>query len=115
MKNDKRQSDMFSKPGDVPFDFAKKHARRTDKATSHRAAKRASYRAGTHMDKIVEAMKAHPHPMNYEDIAVRANLRERQVWKRMSDLVRGGWVEPTIGGKDTASGCESTLWALCNE
>ena len=95
--------------------WADQHARRTDPETSHKAAKVISYKVGSHKAKILAAMGMYGVPMHFERIAEVANLKDQQVWKRLSDLEKDGKIRPTGKTRKTSSGCAARLWLLAQE
>jgi len=67
--------------------------RRTDPDTSVRAAIKAEKFAGEHHQMIISALWASGVPMASEQIADRIGLDHAAVWRRMSELERGGVIE----------------------
>jgi len=68
------------------------HARNTDPSTSHRAACSLQH-GGTHRAKIMAALEQEPG--TFEQIADRTGLSDSQVWRRLPDLQKLGFAEPT--------------------
>jgi len=97
--------------GELPF--AETHTRRSDPSTSYRSARRAEYRAGSHKAKILETMRNRP-PMNWEEIARIAGMKDSQVWKRLPDLEKDGMVIPMVEERKTSTGSPARLWKLAD-
>ena len=98
--------------------FAETHTRRDDPSTSYRAAERAKIRAGSHKAKILDAMRLYPQPMQFEEIASMAGLRDSQAWKRLPDLEKDGYIRPLDWSdappveRKTSTGADARLWVL---
>lgn len=96
-------------------DFPHTHARSTDPPTSLKAAELAEYRAGSHKAIILEAMTQSMKALHFEEIAALTGLKDSQVWKRLPDLERDGFLRPTKRERKTSSGANARLWTAVKE
>lgn len=78
-------------PIEETLDLWKAASRASDPATSHEAAERAPV-AG-HCRLVLEALRA--GPAGQTELARRCGLLPHEVNKRLADLKRNGWAEPT--------------------
>lgn len=87
-------------------------ARRTDPATSHRAAPE-EIKAGSAREKILLAAEGVCTPLTARELSVEAGLgHQRSPWKRVSELVKAGFLKPVGVGTDTESGAQATTYAI---
>lgn len=84
--------------------------RRTDPATSRRAAEHAVEFRGDHERRILEALGQGPGTK--DELAARCGLTEQQVARRRAGLLRSGLVALTGETKKTPSGCSAEVWRL---
>lgn len=96
--------------------------RKGDPSTSQKGALDVFPRSGTQRNRIVaalwnaESVKGDPHPMNHEDIRKAADFPVGTgVWKRMSELERGGWVNAYGQKKNKATGSYATSYILTDK
>ena len=86
-------------------------ARRTDPATSHRAAPE-EIKAGSAREKILLAAEK-ALPLTARELSVDAGLgHQRSPWKRVSELVKAGFLKPVGIGTDTESGAQATTYLI---
>lgn len=71
---------------------ARTRARRADPNTSKAAAKRAEKWASTHAG-IIHAALLDYWPMTFSEIARVSGLSESQVWRRLPEMQRAGYVD----------------------
>jgi len=83
-------------PGDteLPLDWPRSHARRTDPDTSHAAAQRVST-AASNCAALLRAFRAAPAGLTAEEAAAVAGIDPWAASKRVSDLVREELVSDT--------------------
>lgn len=87
-------------------------ARRTDPATSHRAAPE-EIKAGSAREKILLAAENISTPLTARELSFEAGLgHQRSPWKRVSELVKAGFLKPVGIGIDTGSGAKATTYAI---
>lgn len=87
-------------------------ARRTDPATSHRAAPE-EIKAGSAREKILLAAENFSTPLTARELSFEAGLgHQRSPWKRVSELVKAGFLKPVGIGIDTGSGAKATTYAI---
>lgn len=87
-------------------------ARRTDPATSHRAAPE-EIKAGSAREKILLAAEGVCTPLTARELSVKAGLgHQRSPWKRVSELVKAGFLKAVGVGIDTESGAQATTYAI---
>jgi hypothetical protein len=86
-------------------------ARRTDPATSHKAAARVAEFQGGHVDRILATLKRHG-PMTVDEIAKLSGLRSQQVNKRLPEMARAtpALVVPTGHERPSDSGHSERVW-----
>lgn len=94
------------------FDWTRTHARSTDPDTSKRAAALASIRAGSHKDRILEAMRYAQKPLSFEGVARATGLRESACWKRLSDLKNDGLIYVVDSDGKTAQGASCDRYGV---
>lgn len=70
-----------------------------------------SGRKKTHSERIYAAMLKHGAG-TYEQIATYANMQDRQVWKRLSELERDGMIFDSGRTATLSSGKEGTIWVV---
>lgn len=95
----------------MSFDFKYdpfKHARKSDPVTSHAAAKSAVKIAGSHRERILDALNVMDGSQS--DIAAATGLLPHQVNKRLADLQDDGLIEPTGYTKKGHAGREERIW-----
>ena len=86
-------------------------ARSTDPATSHRAAPE-EIKAGSAREKILLAAEK-ALPLTARELSVDAGLgHQRSPWKRVSELVKAGFLKPVGIGTDTESGAQATTYLI---
>lgn len=86
-------------------------ARNTDPATSHRAAPE-EIKAGSAREKILLAAEK-ALPLTARELSVDAGLgHQRSPWKRVSELVKAGFLKPVGIGTDTESGAQATTYLI---
>ena len=86
-------------------------ARNTDPATSHRAAPE-EIKAGSAREKILLAAEK-ALPLTARELSVDAGLgHQRSPWKRVSELVKAGFLTPVGIGTDTESGAQATTYLI---
>lgn len=81
------------------------NARRTDPATSHAAARTIRL---SHGQRLLEQFRACPQGLTSEQAALRANLFHVGYWKRVSDLLRDGKIQPLARDGHTVTEVAST-------
>jgi hypothetical protein len=87
-------------------------ARRTDPATSHRAAPE-EIKAGSAREKILLAAENTASPLTARELSYEAGLgHQRSPWKRVSELVKAGFLKAVGVGIDTESGAHATTYAI---
>lgn len=87
-------------------------ARRTDPATSHRAAPE-EIKAGSAREKILLAAENISTPLTARELSFEAGLgHQRSPWKRVSELVKAGFLKAVGVGIDTESGAQATTYAI---
>ena len=87
-------------------------ARRTDPATSHRAAPE-EIKAGSAREKILLAAENISTPLTARELSFEAGLgHQRSPWKRVSELVKADFLKPVGIGIDTESGAHATTYAI---
>lgn len=90
-------------------------ARRTDPATSHRAAPE-EIKAGSAREKILVAANGRSDeatPLTAREMVDAAGLgHQRSPWKRVSELVKAGFLEPMGVGTDMFTGRDATTYAI---
>ena len=75
--------------------FAHSHARTTDPATSHAAARQAVSLASAHQAKIMAYLRRiHPNGDIYEGIATATGLEPHAAARRLPELQQAGLAEP---------------------
>lgn len=90
-------------------------ARRTDPATSHRAAPE-EIKAGSAREKILLAAEGVYTPLTARELSVKAGLgHQRSPWKRVSELVKAGFLKPVGVGIDTESGASATTYSITSK
>lgn len=90
-------------------------ARRTDPATSHRAAPE-EIKAGSAREKILLAAEGVCTPLTARELSVKAGLgHQRSPWKRVSELVKAGFLKPVGVGIDTESGASATTYSITSK
>lgn len=85
------------------------HARRSDPITSHLAARKAEKFARGHAATILQCLKEHG-AQTIDMIAKRTSLTSVQVARRLPELQREGYAEPTGKLLPSASGCSEREW-----
>ena len=86
-------------------------ARNTDPATSHRAAPE-EIKAGSAREKILLAAEE-AQPLTARELSIKAGLgHQRSPWKRVSELVKAGFLKPVGIGTDTESGAQATTYLI---
>ncbi len=96
------QTDLFDPP----------RVRRTDPATSHAAAAKATGLAHAHQQRILNALRLALVPLGAEQIGVLTNLDAYAVRKRLPELQDQHLVEIAPGERKTLSGRAERLWRL---
>ena len=87
-------------------------ARRTDPATSHRAAPE-EIKSGSAREKILLAAENSASPLTARELSYKAGLgHQRSPWKRVSELVKAGFLKAVGVGIDTESGAQATTYAI---
>jgi predicted ArsR family transcriptional regulator len=86
------------------------HARNTDPGTSHAAAARIEPGAAKHRARIMRTLEIREG--TFEEIAERAQLRDSQVWRRLPDLEKLGFAEPTGEERLGKSGRWQRVWTV---
>lgn len=90
------------------------HARTSDPATSHIAAHALSDK--TTMMRTLLTTYAKVGPLTAEDAAEFAGYDPRDgAWKRVSDLKRNGWIEPTGATRPGSSGRPQQVCRITDE
>jgi len=89
------------------FDFPR--ARRSDPISSHMAAQKAEKFARGHAATILQCLKDHG-AQTIDMIAKRTSLTAVQVARRLPELQREGYTEPTGKLLPSASGCSEREW-----
>lgn len=90
-------------------------ARRTDPATSHRAAPE-EIKAGSAREKILLAAEGVCTPLTARELSVEAGLgHQRSPWKRVSELVKAGFLKAVGVGIDTESGASATTYSITSK
>lgn len=97
--------EMFQAPAQRPA------ARRTDPATSHVAAESAKDLRDRHQGVILACLKAHG-PLGKDGIAARTRLDGVQVCRRLTELQRAGYIEPTGATVPSTAGREERQWKV---
>ncbi len=93
-----------------PLDFsAPPRARRTDRETSHAAARSMVEGAAQHQRRIVAALRTHG-PMGRFAIASKTGMDPIAVARRMGELVANRLVELTDDHEETPSGRRGSVW-----
>lgn len=77
------------------------HARASDPVTSHAAAEAASYKAGSHKARLLDAYHQSATPLTDREAAVIAGLEETGYWKRCSDLRNDKMIAPVKASDGT--------------
>lgn len=90
-------------------DFATTHARATDPATSLAAAASVESASENLCGRILWALRRYG-PMTHPQIAGKLGLKDAQVWKRISDLVRDGRVRASGKTLPGVSGRLQNVW-----
>lgn len=91
---------------------AHEHARVSDMATSHAAARSMRIAATTYAARILADLRERG-PGNFSMIAARMQLAPAQVWRRLSDLKNAKLIEPTGTPLAGATGRKQTVWRAC--
>ena len=84
-------------------------ARKTDPATSKEAAERVREFFAGHAQKVLDCLKAHG-PQTPEQIGARIGLDPYAIRKRLPELERAGFAQPTGETAPTASGRSQRVW-----
>lgn len=96
----------------VMFDASTK-ARHDDPETSKEAAKSAKSLVEGHHSEIVQCLKD-CGPMGVDKIAQYADMDSSQVYRRMKELQKAGWVELTGNTVKADSGRQQREWSVTN-
>ena len=90
----------------------KKHARKNDPVTSHKASEAAGVLAHRHCYEIKKVLdEVYPRGLNFEEIASRVGFTQTtQVSRRMVDLERQGLAVRTGETSPTSSGRQAQIW-----
>lgn len=102
--NSEQQADLFS------FNPSTLH-RRTDPATSRKAAEAAVEFAGNHEDIIRECLRR-CGPLTADEIALKTPLDPVQVNRRLSGMKSKGLAHPTGEVRKSLSGRPERVWAV---
>lgn len=86
-------------------------ARRTDPATSHKAAARVKEFSEAQHCRIAEVLRLYG-PLGAEEIGDELGLQPYKVRKRLSDLERMGQAAPTGDTRRTKENREERIWSL---
>lgn len=87
-------------------------ARKTDPATSHRAAPE-EIKAGSAREKILLHANGVRYALTARELAVRAGLgHQRAPWKRVSELAKAGFLKPVGVVSDPDSGHQATTYEI---
>ena len=86
----------------------RKLARLEDPSTSKKAALRVDEFAGNLCAKIYQELKKGDG--TFEQLAARLGLRPDQIWRRLPDLQKAGFAEPTEEEKAGQSGRAQRVW-----
>ena len=95
-----------------PLDFAHTHTRRTDPATSRRAAESMLVGSEAQRQAVYWALLQAGRPLTADEIAMREAMTIEQVCRRLSDLQKQGRAEPTDDTRATRSGRVARCWRL---
>lgn len=87
----------------------RKLARRTDPATSHKAAARVEEFAPSHREQVLSALRRFGRA-GAEQIAAATKMDAYSVRKRLSDLEHASLARPTETLRTTASGRKERVW-----
>lgn len=96
----KSETDMNIEP--------RKLARLEDPSTSKKAALRVNEFAGNICSKIYQELKKGDG--TFEQLATRLTLRPDQIWRRLPDLQKAGYAEPTEKELSGQSGRAQRVW-----
>ena len=90
----------------------KRHARKNDPVTSHKASEKAGGLAHQHCAEIKRVLdNVYPKGLNFEEIANRVGFTQTtQVSRRMVDLERQGLAVRTGETSPTSSGRQAQIW-----
>lgn len=92
-------------PPDPIFYEPDDHSRASDPATSHKGARDVVPRAGSQMYKLLAVyVSVLPGGLMSEEAALMAGLTHTGYWKRCSDLLKLGYLEPTGEEREAVSG-----------
>lgn len=83
--------------------------RRSDPPTAVKAAHAAFPLAGTQRRRILEAIWRAGDGLTYEQVSERTGIRGVSASTRISELSRGGWIEPA-GERETSAMTNATIW-----
>ena len=86
----------------------RKLARLEDPSTSKKAALRVDEFAGNICSKIYQELKKGEG--TFEQLAARLGLRPDQIWRRLPDLQKAGYAEPTEKEHTGESGRAQRIW-----
>ena len=86
----------------------RKLARIEDPATSKKSALRVDAFAGNICAKVYQELKKGDG--TFEQLAVRLGLRPDQIWRRLPDLQKAGYAEPTEKESPGRSGRAQRVW-----
>jgi hypothetical protein len=86
----------------------RKLARLEDPSTSKRSALRVDEFAGNICSKIYQELKRGDG--TFEQLAIRLALRPDQIWRRLPDLQKAGYAEPTEKETHGQSGRAQRVW-----
>lgn len=87
-------------------------ARRSDPATSHRAAESMVASAEAQRERIYWSLIRAGGPLTADEIAVREGLSMEQVCRRLPELARVGRLEQLEATRPTRTGRPAQLWQL---
>ena len=105
MKQDDSTFDLFES---IEYTKPRKLARRKDPDTSKKAALRVDEFAGNLCAKIYQELKKGDG--TFEQLATRLNLRQDQIWRRLPDLQKAGYAQPTEKEIVGQSGRAQRVW-----
>lgn len=66
----------------------------------------------SHCERIKDGLRLLKGGATYEEISRITGMKESQVWKRMSDLVKASEVYDTGATRVLSSGCKGIVWQL---
>lgn len=87
-------------------------ARNSDRLPSHKAARIARLRQGTHAYQLAVLLEEHAFGLTNDEAQEMLPGHDGRHHKRMPDLVAGGYAEDSGLVKPTRTGCEATIWVI---